>query len=204
MKKAYIFGGGIYGSEFPEIGENDFVIAADRGFDVLKNKGICPDITIGDFDSSSEIPEKNVLRLPVEKDVTDTFAAVELALEKGADEIHIYGGMGGRPDHTFANYALVCGLAEKDKRAFLYGEGYEITAVCDGNLNLSGKKGETVSVFSFTEKSEGVTLRGLKYPLENAKLSCTFPLGVSNSFEEETAFISVKKGTLLVMCERKY
>lgn len=204
MKKAYIFGGGIYGNEFPSISENDFVIAADRGFEILKNKGMCPDITVGDFDSSSEIPEENVLRLPVEKDVTDTFAAVETALEKGADEIHIYGGMGGRPDHTFANYALICSLAQKGTGVFLYGEGYEITAVCDTSLKLCGKKGETVSVFSFTEKSEGVTLKGLKYPLENATLSNTFPLGVSNSFEEETAFISVKNGTLLVMCERKY
>jgi thiamine pyrophosphokinase len=82
---------------------------------------------------------------------------------------------------------------------FLYGEGYVITAVTDGTLTLAGGRGETVSVFSWTDTSEGVTLRGLKYPLENATLTSTFALGVSNSFAEETALISVERGTLLVM-----
>ncbi len=204
MKRAYIFGGGVYGKEFPVISENDFVIAADRGFEILKNKGISPDITVGDFDSSSEIPEKNVVRLPVEKDVTDTFAAVDIALKKGFTEIHIYGGMGGRPDHSFANYALVAGLAQKGIAAYLFGESYKITAVCNGSLFLAGEIGDTVSVFSFSEKSQGVTLKGLKYPLENAELSYTFPLGVSNSLSGAPAEITVEKGTLLVMQEIRY
>lgn len=203
MKRAYIFGGGVYGNEFPVISENDFVIAADKGFEILKNKGIYPHITVGDFDSSSIIPEENVVILPVEKDVTDTFAAVNIALEKGCSEIYVYGGMGGRPDHSFANYALLSDLAQKGIRAYLVGEGYEITAVCNGRLSLAGKAGDTVSVFSFSEKSEGVSLYGLKYPLENSVLYNTFPLGVSNSLISEAAEISVERGSLLVMQEKR-
>lgn len=199
MKKAYIFGGGIYGKEFPVIGENDFVIAADKGFEILKNHKIEPYITVGDFDSSSEIPEKNVIKLPVEKDVTDTHAAVNIALEKGCEEIHIYGGTGGRPDHTFANYSLLAFLSEKGVRAYLVGEGYTVTAVTDGKVVLYGKVENTVSVFSWSDISEGVTLENLKYPLSNAVLSKDFSLGVSNSFVSEKAEISVKKGTLLIM-----
>lgn len=199
MKKAYIFGGGIYGKEFPVIGENDFVIAADKGFEILKNHKIEPDITVGDFDSSSEIPEKNVIKLPVEKDVTDTHAAVNIALEKGCEEIHIYGGTGGRPDHTFANYSLLAFLSEKGVRAYLVGEGHTVTAVTDGKVVLYGKVENTVSVFSWSDISEGVTLENLKYSLSNAVLSKDYSLGVSNSFVSEKAEISVKKGTLLIM-----
>ena len=54
-------------------------------------------------------------------------------------------------------------------------------------------------MFAWTEKAEGVTLRGLKYPLENATLTNNFALGVSKSFAEETATVSVDHGTLLVM-----
>lgn len=201
MKKAYIFGGGVYGDEFPVISERDIVIAADKGYEILKNHGITPHITVGDFDSSSEIPEENVMVLPVEKDITDTHAAVNLALEKGADEIHIYGGMGGRPDHTFANYSLVAGLASKGIKAYLKGENYSITAVKNASISFKGSVGKTVSVFSWTEISSGVSLKGLKYPLSDASLSKDFSLGVSNSFSENEATVSVKNGTLLIMCE---
>lgn len=201
MKRAYIFGGGIYGDEFPVISPDDIIIAADKGCEKLREKGTEPHITIGDFDSSSFIPEKNVLILPVEKDVTDSHAACEKALEYGCDEIYIYGGMGGRPDHTFANYALIAGLTEKGIKAFLVGEGYEITAVADGEITLTGKTGKTVSVFSWSEVSEGISYQGLKYPLSDASLGKSFALGVSNSFVEENATVKVKKGTLIIMKE---
>ncbi len=201
MKRALIFGGGIYGDEFPVILPEDFVIAADKGAEILINHGITPHITVGDFDSSSVVPEENVIKLPVEKDVTDTHAAVEIALEKGAQEIHIYGGMGGRVDHTFANYSLLSALAEKGIRAYLFGEGYRITALFNGKITLSGKNGDTLSVFSWSEESKGVTLRGVKYPLGNSVLHKNFALGVSNSFSEEKAEISVKDGILLIMQE---
>ncbi len=201
MKRALIFGGGIYGSEFPVISPDDIIIAADKGAEILIEKGITPHVTVGDFDSSSVIPEGNVIRLPVEKDVTDTHAAVTIALEEGCDEIHVYGGMGGRPDHTFANYSLIASLAEKGIKAYLIGEGYKVTALNNGKTLLAGKCGDTVSVFSFSEKSVGVTLSGLKYSLERAVLKKNFALGVSNSFLEEAAEISVEDGTLLIMQE---
>ncbi len=201
MKRALIFGGGIYGGEFPVISPEDFIIAADKGAEILINHGITPHITVGDFDSSSVVPEENVIKLPVEKDVTDTHAAVEIALEKGAQEIHIYGGMGGRVDHTFANYSLISSLAEKGIKAYLFGENYCITALFSGKITLSGKKGSTLSVFSWSEECRGVTLKGVKYPLENAALYKNFALGVSNSFAEEKADISVGEGILLIMQE---
>ena len=201
MKRAFIFGGGIYGDEFPGITSDDFIIAADRGAEILTQKGVDPHITVGDFDSSSVIPDKNAIRLPVEKDVTDTHAAVDIALENGCEEIHIYGGMGGRPDHTFANYSLLAFLAEKGIRAYLFGEGYRVTALFNGKIALSGKKGDTVSVFSWTEESRGVTLKGVKYPLEEAGLCKNFALGVSNIFSGEKAEISVRSGILLIMQE---
>ena len=201
MKRALIFGGGVYGDEFPVITSDDFIIAADKGVEILTEKGLVPHITVGDFDSSSFIPTENVIRLPVEKDVTDTFAAVETALEKGCDEIYIYGGMGGRPDHTFANYSLVASLSEKGIKAYLFGENYVISALSCEDVTLSGIPGSTISFFSWTETCEGVTLKGVKYPLEGAVLTKNFALGVSNSFVDEEAVASVERGILLIMQE---
>lgn len=199
MKRAFIFGGGAYDELFPELFPEDIIIAADAGRKILDERGITPHITVGDFDSFGNIPDGDAIVLPVEKDVTDSHAASDIAIEKGCEEIYIYGGMGGRPDHTFANYTLLSYLLGKGVKAFLVGEGYSISLIRDSSCVLYGKKGQTVSVFSWSEKCEGVSLKGLKYPLCEATLSNGFALGVSNSFLEDTAEISVKKGTLLIM-----
>ena len=201
MKRALIFGGGVYGEEFPVISDDDYIIAADAGLVVLREHGIEPDITIGDFDSSGFVPEKNAVVLPVEKDVTDTCAAAELAINNGCDEIIIYGGMGGRPDHTMANFTLIASLTEKGIRAYLSGEGYTVTAVKNSAVTVSASMGKTLSVFSWTNECTGVTLKGLKYTLSEHTLSNMFALGVSNSFTENEAEISVRDGILIIMYE---
>lgn len=201
MKKAVIFGAGEYDGQLPAK-DGAYIIAADAGLEKCLSADFVPDAAIGDFDSLGRIPDAaNVTVLPVEKDVTDLDAAVSAALEKGAEEIHIYGGMGGRPDHTYANISLAARLSRKGVKAFLYGVGYTVTAVTDGELILTGEKGKTVSVFSFTDISTGVYEEGLKYSLENAVLTSDFALGVSNSFLSGRARISVEKGTLVVMTE---
>ena len=111
--------------------------------------------------------------------------------------------MGGRPDHSAANYALCASLSRDGIHCSLFGDGYEVTAVTNGKTELHGSVGDTVSVFSFTEESIGVTYTGLKYSLNGAVLDCFFALGVSNEFSEEQATVEVKNGTLLVMRERK-
>lgn len=62
----------------------------------------------------------------------------------------------------------------------------------------SGKKG-VLSVFSFGQSAVGVTLKGLKYELSEAKLENDMPLGVSNEFIGRESLVSVKRGSLLVM-----
>ena len=183
MKTCIIFGAGEYDAQIPVKSTDCMIIAADAGYEHCVKRGFVPDFVVGDFDSVCKVPDlSNLIRLPVEKDVTDMDAAVELALKNGCKAIFLYGGMGGRPDHTLANFALVARLSQQGVEAHLYGEGYAVTAVTNGALTLTGGRGETVSVFAWTETAEGVTLRGLKYPLENAVLTNTFALGVSNSF----------------------
>ena len=49
------------------------------------------------------------------------------------------------------------------------------------------------------EEARGVTLRGLKYELTDAALTCGMPLGVSNEFLGKEACISVADGALFVL-----
>ena len=93
------------------------VIAADGGLAHLKAQGAAPDLTVGDFDSLGYVPDGNVIRHPPEKDDTDTMLALRLGLERGYDTFVLYGCLGGRMDHAYANFQAV--LAEDPAFAFI-------------------------------------------------------------------------------------
>jgi len=156
----------------------------------------------GDFDSLkvSLPPDIPTVTLPVKKDVTDMDAAVNEGIKRGYESFEIYGGMGGRPDHTMANISLLARLSQDNKSAVMYGAGFSIAPLTDGRMTVNGEDGKTVSVFSWTDISEGVSIKGLKYEADNIRLTSSFALGVSNSFTGQKAEISVKK-TLIIMTE---
>ncbi len=177
----------------------DLIIAADGGCAYLEKAGIDPDIIIGDFDSLGYVPNGNkVIKLNPVKDITDMHAAVEVGLERGYTEFHLYGACGGRVDHTLANIQLVASLAQKNIKAFIHGDTI-ITAVCNGEIIFDKEYKGYISVFSHSDKSFGVSIQGLKYTLDNAELSNSFPLGVSNEFIGNESKITVKNGTLLIV-----
>jgi len=191
-------GAGEYFGHFSPKG-SDYIIAADGGMDTLNELGIEPHLIIGDFDSSLSSPSgNNVIILPKEKDDTDTLAALRIGIDRGFDEFHIFGGMGGRADHTLANIHCLSFLCERNCRGYLYGNGMIITALKNGQMKFDSDILGYLSVFAYGGKAENVSLRGLKYPLENACLTCDMPLGVSNEFIGESAEISVGNGTLLI------
>lgn len=198
-KVCHLIGAGDFFGLHEEIRPDDIVIAVDGGYKVLEKLSITPDYIVGDFDSLGVIPRgENVTVLPSEKDVTDMFTAINLGAEKGCAFFHIYGGTGGRLDHTIANMQLLKYFAEKGITMFIHGDGFTLTTVRNERITLIGEKGNYVSVFSLSDSSEGVCLKGLRYELENYTLTSAFPLGVSNEFTEKTAEISVKNGVLAV------
>ena len=193
------------GQEFPDdinIPAGALVIAADGGYEKLKSLGISPDRVIGDLDSLGYTPESGELTLlPHIKDTTDTFEAVKLGIEAGCTEFRIYGGTGGRLDHTLANIQLAAMLAQKGRKPFIYGDGYVMTAVTDGSIALPARESGYVSVFAHSDVCEGVCISGLFYEVTDAVLKNDFALGVSNEFTGKAAVISVRKGTLCVYYE---
>ena len=92
---AYIITGGdvLLKNIHIELAEGDLVIAADSGYETAKKLKLPVDILVGDMDSIKVELPKNVetVKLPAEKDVTDTEAAVEIAIERGAESICIVG-----------------------------------------------------------------------------------------------------------------
>ena len=117
---------------------DDLVIAADGGYKSALENGINPDIVLGDFDSLGFVPDaNNVIELPVEKDDTDTLAAVRIALGKGYKTIYIYGGLGGRTDHTIANIQTLSFIADNGGRGYLVSESEVLTVIKNSFIEFS-------------------------------------------------------------------
>lgn len=196
----YVIGAGEnFGIDFIP-SQKDYVIAADGGFRYLEEAGIAADMVIGDFDTLGYRPaHPNVIQLNPEKDDTDMLAAVKEGSLKGFSTFYFYGGTGGRIEHTVANFQLLAFLSQNRKKGFLFDRDCVITAITNRELAFPETARGYLSVFSHTEKSEGVTLRGLKYKLTDATLFNTFPLGISNEFTGVKSSVSVKAGTLLIV-----
>lgn len=201
MKACYIVGAGdFYGSFSPK--SDDLVIAADGGYESLKSLGIRCDLVIGDMDSLLNIPSGiEIIRHPVEKDETDMHLAYLEGKKRGYTHFEIYGGVGGRADHTFANYCLLTYIKCDGNTAVLYDKKSTATAIRNEVTRVTGKAGSSISIFAFGGVALGVSIKGLYYELSDGELSPEFPLGVSNHFTDSVAEIGVKDGTLLIISE---
>ena len=206
LKTCIIIAGGEIQEEI-QIFPDALILCADSGYIHAQKQNIKPHVLIGDFDSYTEkLPEEiPIVRYPVEKDVSDTWACVEFAKEHGRTEFMIYGAFGGdRIDHSIANLQLLRSIAEKNLNARLYYKKQIIR-----NLNAGEKitffrhSIPCFSVFALSEICRGVTIKGAKYPLENAELKNSFPLGLSNETTDNTAEISVQEGNLLLVMTEK-
>lgn len=210
--KCIVIGAGDLTLGTMEVHEEDFVIAADGGLGYCGLLGVEPDLILGDFDSVSpdeakaveelerNIPDR-ILRLPREKDDTDMLAALKEGLRRGYRDFRIYGGTGGRFDHTLANIQCLLYLKKHDAVGYLVdGTGMMLVLVDETVEFQKGLEGY-LSLFSLSEESVGVTIRGMKYPLDRAVIHNDFPVGISNEFTGEQALISVEKGQLVCMLQ---
>ena len=209
--KAFIYTGGCVYPEF--ITEHpkgdDLVIAADSGYKNAAMLGEKVAILVGDFDSLGEknIPKDiegapEIIRLKPEKDFTDTQAAVDIAIDRGAGEIIIVGGLSGRPDHALSNLAIL----EDLNRSGIHGiitDGCARVRFIKNTSELIGRSMyRYLSVIAADEKLKGVSMEGVKYPLKNATLLRTNQYAVSNEIEGNCALISVKKGGMWIIESR--
>ena len=206
--KSYIFIGGEVDKSALEspIPEDALVIAADSGYDNAKMLGYAErcDFIVGDFDSTKErafCSRAKIIRVPSEKDETDTQLAINTAIENGYDELFIIGGLSGRLDHTLSNIYLLEALAQEGIYASIC-DGYNRVRYLKERSSLLIQKSEYkyFGLLPADREVKGVIIDGAKYPLKNAKLEKNNPsFAISNEVTENFAMVSTKKGGLFVI-----
>ena len=183
----------------------DFFIFCDDGLRHAESLGVTPSLIVGDFDScNAELLTKwsnlcETVRLPREKDDTDTLFAVKLAVERGFDDFLLLGAMGGRFDHALGNVSILLYLDGLGKKAQMI-DDYSIMQVVGKEPFYIEDTCSYFSVLTVAGDVSGVNIKNAKYPLENAKLSADFQLGISNEvLPGKRAEVSVEQGRVLVV-----
>lgn len=211
MKAVLFAGAAITDYSFCEkyLQDADCIICCDGGMHHAKALGITPDYIVGDFDSvRPEVLEEyrnmgiSIRQFPTHKNETDMQLGMLLALELGAMELVLIGGIGDRFDHTLANAHLLLYLLKKGVRGILVNEKNRVELI-NQEVTLHGQAGDLVSTIPLSMLVEGVTLEGLEYPLVDYDLALDDKLvAVSNVMTGTEAKVKIRKGYLFVMQTR--
>ena len=209
--RAFIFTGGQICPEFihERPSGDDLAIAADSGYVNAEKLGVELSYLVGDFDSyPGGDPESDthgsveIIRVPAEKDATDTQLAIALAVEKGADEILVIGGLSGRIDHTLSSLSMLEFLNENHIHAVMTDGQNRVRFIRSTSYLIARSEYRYLSLIAVDETVKGVSIEGCKYPLKNAKLERGFQYAISNELTGNCALISVKKGGIYIIESR--
>lgn len=202
MKKnnCIIIAGGEFKEKDIEVNEGDFIIAADKGYEYAQKLNLKVNLLIGDFDSLNQIPDDvEIIKLNPIKDDTDSLDAIKEGIKRGYKSFLIYGALGNRLDHSLANLSLLIYLKNQGFAGKIIDNGRIYIVLKNESITLTKKNEGYVSVFSISEKSKGVTLKNLKYELNNYELKNDVPIGIDNEYIGLKPEISVSDGMILVI-----
>lgn len=175
------------------------IYCADGGANHLEFLNILPLEIWGDLDSvTKEIIEKyrinkvRIKKFPKDKDYTDGELILQHISKLNYDEIIVIGGLGGRIDHFLTNLNLIF----KFKNLKFVTEKEKIFSI-EKKAELIELKGKTISFVPFSEKVEGLTLEGFKYPLNKYTLHQGDSICMSNIAIEDICKVTFDTGKLM-------
>ena len=215
MPSAHIFTGGdpVSADRSAGLPAPDLVLAADSGAELAAAAGRSVDVLVGDLDSIAEetldaaLADGAVVEAhPADKDATDLELALDAALQRGADEIVVIGGGGGRLDHLLGNAAVISSPALRGAsvRWVLEHETAYVVHGGRGRTTIPAAYGTSFSAVPMGGNATGVTISGAKWDLSDAVLKAGSSLGVSNQVRGTEITVEADGGALLVILREEH
>lgn len=187
------------------------VVACDSGAELCQAAGIKIDALIGDNDSIHPEALEYVRQCgaeerlyKIDKDATDMTLALKYIWEKYAPkhshiDLIVTAATGGRPDHTMATFgslmdaqALHPRVEEEDFSCHFLAHEW------DDHLDFPDKYVDhTISIVALRYPTK-VTLKGMRWNLDNQSIRMFSDDAISNIMEEKGASITINQGAALV------
>jgi len=182
------------------------VIAADGGLDHALAAGLTPAGLVGDLDSISTDglawakAHATIQRHDTDKDRTDTELALAMAADFDPARLVLVAGGGDRLDHSFAAIGALGhpALTSIPIVEAWWGTQHIRVLHGPGRLNFNVVLGTTISLLAMQGRCRGITVTGLKWPLEDDRLKPLVGRAVSNVATDEHIDITLSEGVLTI------
>lgn len=204
--KALLFINGEAPKSIPDLSGYDLIACTDGAFHYLKQLKFPLDkldFISGDFDS--HIIEEEILRQAQNdnfeiietpnQNKTDFQKALEIIIEKGFENIDVYGASGGEQDHFLGNLSVA--FAFKDKINLQFFDEYSSYYFIPKDFSISGVKDKMISLMPFPI-AKNIETKGLKWPLHQEDLILGERIGTRNVAEDNHITIRYDDGNLLI------
>lgn len=187
-----------------ELERANLFIAADGGANHAEELGLIPDLIVGDLDSyrPANPPESVEVILKPDQETNDLEKALWSALDRDVTTVSIYGATGDRIDQTLKNLSVLRQFHHRFEHIRFvdrHGELFLLPKTYRAKLPI----GTTVSLIPLSSRVEGITTRGLQYPLNDEDLEIGERDGSSNRALEPEIRIEHKRGDLLLFVKTK-
>ena len=204
--KTLLFINGIPPKNLPETEGYSLIAVTDGAFHYLKELNFTLeklDFISGDFDSYTESFDSaqddrqydfEIIETP-DQNKTDFHKALEIILEKGFENIDVYGASGGEQDHFLGNLSVA--FAFKDKANLQFFDDYSSYYFIPKKFTISDVKGKMISLMPFPI-AKNIETKGLKWPLYKEDLILGERIGTRNIAENEEVSIKYREGDLLI------
>lgn len=187
--------------------DHGIVLAADGALDHALEAGLTPAGLIGDLDSITpaglEWAEQHatIERHAPDKDHTDTELALQVAVGLDPARLILVAGRGDRLDHTLAaigalGHPSLTSIPEVEAR---WGDHLLIVVHGPGHAAIDVEPGATLSVLALHGPCGGVTLGGVRWPLDGDDIPPLVGRGVSNETTATVVDVAVASGVLTVI-----
>lgn len=176
------------------------IACADGGLRHARRLGLTPDFMVSDCDSMPETEGAEVLRLPPEKDDTDTQTCLREVFRRGCREAYLVCATGGRIDHMLANLSLLeearalggrLTVQDKQNRVVLHEGGRQIFKI--------EREDHYFSIVPLDETLVGVTIENARYPLCDALVRRAGMITISNEALGPEIAITIARGRALIV-----
>ena len=204
--KALLFINGDAAKTIPDLSGYALIACTDGAFHYLEKLHFplgMLDFISGDFDSrqiENEIIRQaqnhsfEIIETP-DQNKTDFHKALEIIIEKGFDNIDVFGGSGGEQDHFLGNLSVA--YAFKDKLNLQFFDEYSSYYFIPKNFSISDVKGKMISLMPFPI-AKNIETKGLKWPLNREDLMLGERIGTRNVADSQEVSIQYKEGDLLI------
>lgn len=205
LKKVLLFINGEPPKFLPNISDYELIACTDGAFHYLKKMEFPLeklDFISGDFDShlgsDEEIYQEKFIHTP-DQNKTDFHKALEIIIERGGEEVDVYGGSGKEQDHFLGN--LHTAYLFKNQLNIHFFDDYSSYYFIPKKFILEGVKGKMISLVPFP-LAENIFSKGLHWELKGENLSLTEKISTRNRADQDKVEITYKSGDLVLFIEK--